>query len=120
MAEGLARELGKGVIAPYSAGLMPKGVHAKAIQVMKEIGIDISHQSSKSIDTELLKKMDIIVTLCDNAEESCPWTPPEIKRIHWSLRDPATATGTEEEILNEFRSVRDEIKVKILKFSKEN
>jgi arsenate reductase len=120
MAEGFARAVEKGVIEPYSAGLMPKGVNAKAIQVMQEIGIDISHQQSKSIDEELLKKMDIIITLCDNAAESCPWTPPEIKRIHWSLRDPDAAKGTEEEILNEFRRVRDEIKEKVITFVKDH
>jgi arsenate reductase len=120
IAEGFARAIGKGVIEPYSAGLMPKGVNAKAIKVMKEIGIDISHQQSKSIDEELLKKMDIIVTLCDNAAESCPWTPPGIKRIHWSLRDPDAAKGTEDEILNEFRRVRDEIKEKVITFVKDH
>jgi arsenate reductase len=119
MAEGFARAIGKGVIEPYSAGLMPKGVNVKAIKVMKEIGIDISHQQSKSIDEELLKKMDIIVTLCDNAAESCPWTPPGIKRIHWSLRDPDAAKGTVDEILNEFRRVRDEIKESVSEFVKE-
>ncbi len=60
---------------------------------MKEVGIDISNQQSKSIDMDLLKKMDIIITLCDDAAESCPWTPPEIKRIHWSLKDPPKASA---------------------------
>jgi len=116
MAEGFARELGKGVVEPYSAGLSPHGVNEKAVRVMKEIGIDISHQQSKSIDKELLKKMDVIITLCDNAAQSCPWTPPDIKLIHWPLDDPAKATGSEEEILNEFRRVRDEIKERIKSF----
>jgi arsenate reductase len=120
MAEGFAREIGKGVIEPYSAGISPKVVNEKAIIVMKEIGIDISHQLSKSIDEELLRKMDIIITLCDDAAESCPWTPPEIKRIHWSLSDPAAATGTEEEVLNEFRIVRDEVKEKVIQLVKEH
>ena len=116
MAEGFARELGKGLIEAYSAGLSPQGVNPKAVAVMKEIGIDISKQQSKAIDPELLEKMDTVITLCDNASESCPWTPPAIKRIHWSLKDPAHATGSEEEVLNEFRRVRDEIKEKIVKF----
>ncbi len=119
MAEGFARVLGKGIIEPYSAGLKPAGVNKKAEQVMNEIGIDISHQTSKSIDEQLLKKMDIIITLCDNAAESCPWTPPEIKRIHWSLKDPAKATGTEKEVMNEFRIVRDEIEKRVKDFIKE-
>ena len=116
MAEGFARELGKGLIAAYSAGLSPQGVNPKAVAVMKEIGIDISQQQSKAIDPELLEKMDTVITLCDNASESCPWTPPAIKRIHWSLKDPAHAAGPEEEVLNEFRRVRDEIKERICDF----
>jgi arsenate reductase len=119
MSEGFARELGKGIIEPYSAGLAPKIINEKAVKVMKEIGIDISHQKSKPIDPDLLQKMDVVITLCDNAAESCPWTPPEIKRIHWSLRDPAVATGTEEEVMNEFRKVRDEIKQRIISFIRE-
>ena len=119
MAEGFARELGKGLIEAHSAGLSPQGVNPKAIAVMKEIGIDISKQQSKAIDPELLEKMDTVITLCDNASESCPWTPPAIKRIHWSLKDPAHAVGSEEEVWNEFRRVRDEIKEKIVDFLKE-
>jgi arsenate reductase (thioredoxin) len=116
MAEGFARELGKDLIEAYSAGLSPQGVNPKAVAVMKEIGIDISEQQSKAIDPELLEKMDVVITLCDNASESCPWTPPAIKRIHWSLKDPAHAEGSEEEVLNEFRRVRDEIKERIRDF----
>jgi len=119
MAEGFARELGKGILEPYSAGLKPAGVNEKAEQVMKEAGIDISHQTSKVIDQKLLKQMDIVITLCDNAAESCLWTHPEIKRIHWSLKDPAKATGTEKEVMNEFRRVRDEIEKRVRNFIKE-
>jgi arsenate reductase len=79
MAEGFARELGKDVIEAHSAGLMKCYVHPKAIAVMKEIGIDISGQQSKDIDEDILKQMDIIVTLCSHANSSCPVTPPEIK-----------------------------------------
>ncbi len=115
MAEGFARESGKGLIEPYSAGLMPAGVvHPGAIAVMKQAGIDISNHKSKAIDPELLGKMDIIVTLCGNAEASCPMTPPEIKRIHWPIDDPVGAGGTEEQIMKEFRRARDEIKTKIV------
>jgi len=113
MAEGLARELGKDIIEPYSAGLTPAGVNPLAIAVMKEIGIDISTQTSKAIDEKLLKQMDIIVTLCGHAEAMCPMTPPEIKKIHWPINDPVGATGTEEEIMNAFRKARDEIKSNI-------
>ncbi len=118
MAEGFARELGKGQIEARSAGLNPAGLNERAVKVMKEIGIDISQQESKPIDEELLKKMDVIITLCNNASEACPWTPPEIKRLHWSLSDPAKAAGTEKEIMNEFRRVRDKIKEKNSQFLK--
>lgn len=110
MAEGFARELGKGLIDPYSAGLMATRVHPKAIAVMKELGIDISNQKSKEIDSELLQKMDVIITLCGNAEASCPLTPPEIKRMHWPVDDPVGTIGSEEEIIRAFRRARDEIK----------
>lgn len=113
MAEGFARAMGKGVIAPYSAGVKPSEVHPKTVQVMKEIDIDISRQASKGIDEKLLNTMDIIITLCSSAEALCPMTPPRIKRIHWSIDDPKSAAGTEEEVLNAFRKARDEIKKKI-------
>jgi arsenate reductase len=114
MAEGFAKQLGKGLIEPYSAGLMPSGVvHPRAIAAMKDAGIDISGQRSKGIAPDLLQTMDIIVTLCGNAEASCPMTPPEIKRMHWPIDDPVGAAGTEEEIMKEFRKSRDEIKGRI-------
>jgi arsenate reductase (thioredoxin) len=118
MAEGFAKEYGKGIIEVYSAGLMAAGVQQRAIAVMKEIGIDISKQQSKEIDSELLGKMDIVVTLCGHAEETCPWTPPEIKRIHWPIKDPVGSTGTEEQIMREFRRARDEIKEKVQELMK--
>ncbi len=116
MAEGLARELGKGLIYPFSAGLIAAGVHPRAKAVMKEIGIDISRQKSKKIDEKNLMDMDIIITLCGNAEKSCPLTPSRIKRIHWPIEDPIKAIGTEEEIMNDFRRARDEIRTKIEEF----
>jgi arsenate reductase len=119
MAERFAREFGKGLLEAYSAGLMAVGVHKRAITVMKEIGIDISNQKSKVIDEDLLKQMDIIVTLCGYAEDLCPRTSPEIKRIHWPIEDPVGMIGTEEEIMNEFRRARDEIKEKVQKLIEE-
>jgi len=113
MAEGLARESGKDLIQPFSAGLFPSRVHPRAIEVMKEIGIDISNQKSKAIDEKILKQMDIIITLCGHAEAMCPMTPPAIKKIHWPIEDPVGTTGTEEDIINAFRKARDEIKIKI-------
>ncbi len=116
MAEGFARELGKGLIEAYSAGLMHAGVQPRAIAVMKEAEIDISKQESKEIDEDLLRKMDVVVTLCDNAAEACPWTPPEIKRIHWPIKDPVGTAGTEVKIMKEFCRARDEIKEKVQDF----
>jgi arsenate reductase len=113
MAEGFAGELGKGFIEPYSAGLMAAGVNPNAIMVMREKGIDISGQRSKEIDDKLLGEMDIIVTLCGNAEKSCPVTPPGIRRIHWPIKDPVGTIGTEEEIMKEFRRARDEIEERV-------
>ncbi len=86
---------------------------------MSEAGVDMSKQSSDPIDEQLLNSIDVIITLCGNAESSCPMTPPHIKRIHWPIDDPAGATGTEEEILDTFRSARDDIKDRIAIFIKE-
>jgi arsenate reductase len=116
MAEGLARELGRDILEPYSAGLMAAGVHPRAIAVLKELGVDISGQRSKAIDERLLNTMDVVVTLCDNAAEACPLTPSKIKRLHWPIKDPVGTTGTETEILREFRRARDEISEKIRDF----
>lgn len=113
MAEGFAHDLGKGIIEPYSAGLLAVGIHKNAAAVMKELGIDISRQKSERIDNDLLNRMDIIITLCDNAEESCPRTPPQIVRHHWPIKDPVGFIGTHEAIMNDFRRARDEIKKKI-------
>jgi arsenate reductase len=116
MAEGFAREFGKSLIEPYSAGIIAAGVNPRAITVMKEAGIDISKQKSEEINEDLLKTMDIAITLCGNAEESCPYNPPEIKRIHWPIKDPVGTIGTEDVIMREFRRARDEIKDRIVKF----
>lgn len=113
MAEGFAKEYGKGIVEVYSAGLMAAGVQQRAIAVMNEIGIDISQQQSKEINPDLLRKMDVVITLCGHAEETCPWTPPAIKRIHWPIQDPVGTAGTEEQIMKEFRRARDEIKEKV-------
>jgi arsenate reductase len=113
MAEGFAREYSRGTIEVYSAGLMAAGVHRRAITVMKELGIDISAQHSKEIDENLLRQMDIVVTLCDHAEETCPGTLPSIQRIHWPIKDPVGTIGSEDFIMEDFRRARDEIKEKV-------
>jgi len=116
MAEGFAKHLGKDLLEVHSAGLIAAGVHRRAIAVMQEAGIDISRQRSKEIDQDLLNTMDIVITLCDNAAEACPWTPPDIKRLHWPVNDPVGTIGTEDYIMNKFRRARDEIHGKIEQF----
>ncbi len=118
MAEGFANRLGSDLFKVHSAGLIAAGVHPRAVAVMKEIGIDISNQRSREIDEELLRKVDIVITLCSGAEDASPWTPPEINRLHWPIKDPVGLVGTEEQIMRDFRRARDEIKVKIEHFIK--
>jgi arsenate reductase len=116
MAEGFAREMGRGLIEAHSAGLMAAGVNSRAIAVMREAGIDITDQRSKEIDEGLLHEMDVVITLCGNAEEYCPGTPPGIRRIHWPIKDPVGTFGSEKAVMDEFRRARDEIKEKMTAF----
>jgi len=115
MAEGFGKFFGKGRFEVFSAGIKAEGfVNLLAIKVMNEVGIDISEHKSKVINNKLLNQMDLIVTLCSNAEETCPVTPSKIKRIHIPVNDPSKIIGTEEEVLNAFRKARDETKEKVL------
>jgi arsenate reductase len=116
MAEGFAHELGKGLIEPYSAGLMAVGVNHHAIAVMKEIGINISGQRSKEIDRNTVMQMNYVITLCDHAELTCPRTPWTIQRLHWPIADPVGTRGSEEYVMHEFRRARDEIKKYLVDF----
>jgi len=84
--------------------------------VMQEIGIDISRQTSKAINQDLILKMDVVITLCGHAEVLCPMTPPQVKRLHWPIDDPILATGTENEVLLEFRRARDQIRENLRSF----
>lgn len=113
MAEGFARAMAQDKWDVCSAGTAPAGVNPRAVQVMAEAGIDISGQKSKAIDPEILNSADIVVTLCGDARDNCPLTPPAVRRIHWPLEDPARTTGTEDEIMARFRAVRDEIKKRV-------
>lgn len=94
----------------YSAGVETHGVNPKAVQVMKEDGIDISNHTSNHIDEYEKIDFDYVITVCDNAKERCPVFPTKAHKTHRNFSDPAKAVGTSEEILNEFRRVRDEIK----------
>lgn len=116
MAEGLAKHLAQGTADIYSAGVEAHGLNPRAVEIMNEIGVDISGQKSELIDADLLSSMDYAITLCGDAAERCPVTPPEVKRLHWPFPDPAKATGTPEEIQESFRQVRDEIAQKIKEF----
>lgn len=111
MAEGFIKSFSE-ELNVYSAGTNPSGeVHPKAIQVMKEVGIDLSNGYPKNVDTFLDKSFDYVITVCDNAKETCPVFIGDVKeQLHIGFEDPADATGTEEEILSVFRKVRDEIK----------
>jgi arsenate reductase len=118
MAEGLLRALGSGHWEVQSAGIIRSYVHSLAIQVMEEIGIDISQQTSKSMDQFVNEKFDYVITLCDDAAKSCPAFGGQGKRLHWPFEDPAGAIGTLAKRLAVFRRVRDEIKRKIEEFLK--
>jgi arsenate reductase len=109
MAEGAARQMLGDRFDILSGGLEPSSLHPLAVQAMAEVGVDISQQSSKEIDVERLWSARMAITLCGDAEERCPVTPPGVLRLHWPLLDPAKATGSEEERLAIFRAVRDEI-----------
>jgi arsenate reductase len=100
----------------YSVGTQPVGLNPIAVEVMSEKGIDISGYKSKHIDLFLNKKFDYVITVCDNAKESCPIFPGNAEYVHWSLKDPAATEGTKEEKLDVFRKTRDEIHNKVLEF----
>ncbi|MEI7798819.1 MAG: arsenate reductase ArsC [Opitutaceae bacterium] len=111
LAEGILRAAAGDLVVVHSAGSCPAGyVHPKAIQVMQEIGIDISQHRSKHMNGFLTHRITTVITVCGNADQACPLFPGQLNRHHWGFADPAHATGTEEEILNQFRRVRDEIK----------
>jgi arsenate reductase (thioredoxin) len=118
MAEGLLRHFGGDRFEVESAGVISSFVRPLAIEAMKEIGIDISNQRSKSVDEFAEQKFDYVITVCDNAKENCPFFPASTERIHWSFDDPAEADGSEEEKLTIFRRVRDEIKNRLEIFIK--
>jgi arsenate reductase len=111
MAEGFARHIGRGRIEAFSAGMDPSRLNPFAVAAMREKGIDISGQWSKGFDEALARSMDLVVTVCGNADERCPVVPPEVKQLHWPLEDPAAATGSDDQILVKFREIRDQIEV---------
>jgi arsenate reductase len=119
MAEGLLRHDGGAAFEVASAGTKPSHVRPEAIAAMHEIGIDISGHRSKSVDEFAGQAFDYVITVCDNARESCPIFPATTKRIHWSLDDPAALQGSEEQRLAEFRRVRGQLRSLLRQFVEE-
>jgi arsenate reductase (thioredoxin) len=110
MAEGILRQAAGNLLDVQSAGSKPVGyVHPKAIEVMKELGIDISGHRSKHLNEFLRQEVETVITVCGKADQACPMFPGQVNRHHWGFDDPAHASGTEEEQLAVFRGVRDEI-----------
>jgi arsenate reductase len=113
MAEGWAKQLAKGQIEVQSAGIEAHGKNPRAITVMQEAGVDISDQESTVLTDEMLSAADLLITVCGHADEHCPLLPPNVRKEHWPLEDPAKAKGTEEEIMLQFRNTRDEIRLHV-------
>lgn len=119
MADGWAQKLLPEDWEVYSAGIETHGVNPNAIKAMNEVGIDISHHTSDLINPDILNKATLVVTLCGDAADKCPMTPPGVRREHWGFEDPAKATGTEEEKWAVFQQVRDAIGARIEQFINE-
>ena len=111
MAEGILREAAGDLLEVHSAGSKPAGyVHPKAVEVLREIGIDITGRTSKHMNEFLDREIETVITVCGTADQACPVFPGQVHRHHWPFDDPAHATGSEEEIRAQFRRVRDEIR----------
>lgn len=113
MAEGLSRHLARDRFEAHSAGTEATSVNPLAVFAMAELGVDISGQKSKTLDRYLGESFDHVITVCDSANEACPFFPGAANRLHWSFDDPSEASGSEEDRLAVFRKVRDEIRARI-------
>ncbi len=120
IAEGYLRHFAIGNAAIYSAGVETHGVNPKAIAIMQEDGIDISNHTSNNIDEYYDIDFDFVITVCDNAKERCPFFPTKAKKFHQNFSDPSKATGTDEEINEQFRQVRQQIKEYCRQFVEDN
>lgn len=120
IAEGYLRFYTNNKALVYSAGIETHGVNSKAIQIMKEDGIDISTHTSNHIDEYNDINFDFVITVCDNAKENCPFFPTRAKKFHYNFPDPVKAIGNENEITHQFRVVRDQIKQYAQNFVSEN
>jgi len=113
MAEGWGKHLGHDIAEVESAGIEAHGKNPRAITVMREAGVDISGQESTRVSDDMIRRADIVVTVCGHADEHCPVLLPGVKKIHWPLNDPTTATGSDAEVKKAFRAVRDEIRNRV-------
>jgi arsenate reductase len=116
MAEGLLRHDARDLFEVFSAGTKPSQVRPEAIAMMRELGIDISGHRSKSVEEFTGQHFDYVITVCDNAQESCPVFPALTTRIHWSIEDPAAVEGSEEQRFEAFRRIRDELRRRVRDF----
>jgi len=116
MAEGLLRSMAGDRFAVFSAGTKPSFVRPEAIVAMRERGIDLSSHRSKSVDEYRDAAFDYVITVCDNANESCPVFPGKAERVHWSIEDPAAVEGDDETRLGSFRNIRDQIALRLRTF----
>ena len=119
MAEGLVNHDLAGQVEAWSAGVRPSRVNPRAVQVMQELGIDISHHRSKSVDDLAGEAFDLVITVCDQAQQQCPIFSGETEVMHMGFPDPAKATGTEEEIIAAFRQVRDALREQLVPLLRE-
>ncbi|WP_278022649.1 arsenate reductase ArsC [Flavobacterium ginsengisoli] len=120
IAEGYMKLFAGNKAEVYSAGVETHGVNPKAILIMKEDGIDISNHTSNHIDEYVHIDFDFVITVCDNAKERCPFFPTKAIKFHYNFPDPAKATGTDSEIMEQFRTVREQIKEYCRNFVAEN
>lgn len=120
IAEGYLRYFAGDKADVYSAGIETHGVNPKAVETMKEDAIDISHHTSNHIDAYRDIDFDFVITVCDNAKEHCPFFPAKAKKVHRNFPDPSKETGTKEEIMKQFRSVRNQIKSYVQQFVADN
>lgn len=116
MAEGLLRDMAGDEFEVASAGISPTHVRREAIEVMRELGIDISGQRAKAVNLFTGQEFDYVITVCDNANQRCPMFPGKTERIHWSIDDPAAAPGDENARLTAFRRARDELRARLKAF----
>lgn len=117
IAEGYLRHFSRDRAEVFSAGIETHGVNPRAIAIMKEDDIDISHHTSNKVNEYAGMDFDYVITVCDNAKENCPYFPARVKMLHHNFPDPAKATGSEEEIMKAFRNVREMIKKYTLDFA---